>query len=466
MHGQVDPLTLSGTKPPRPRIVIAGAGFGGLNAALSLQRVDADITVVDRQNYHLFQPLLYQVATAGLSPNQIATPIRHILTRSRNTTVLMDDIVDVDLDRAELVTSSARIGYDYLIIATGARHTYFGRDDWEPVAPGLKKIDEAIEIRKRLLLAFERAETARDEIERRKLLTFAVVGAGPTGVEMAGAIAELARKTVACDFRHIDPSSARVVLVEGGSRVLPTFPEKLSASAASQLDRLGVEVITGDPVTHCCERGLTLKSGVHIDAATIVWGAGVMASPAAKWLKAETDRAGRVIVDNRLNLPGHANIFVIGDTASVTDGAGRLVPGVAPAAKQMGRHVAKSITAALARKAPPAPFIYKDYGNLATIGRSAAVADLGRLHLTGLPAWLVWGLVHVGFLIGFRNRLTVMLDWTWSYLTYGRGARLITGTTAFHQFRQSGILNQSPSTAASPSATATPVTLAVHPRRS
>ena len=426
MHGLVKHLPRHKTRTARPRIVIVGAGFGGLNAALSLRRADADITVIDRHNYHLFQPLLYQVATAGLSPNQIATPIRQILSPARNTTVFMAAVEDIDLDGSVVVTDKGRIAYDYLIVATGARHAYFGHDEWERAAPGLKKIDEATDIRKRLLLAFEKAEATMDETESRRLLTFAVIGGGPTGVEMAGAIAELARRTIVCDFRNIDPSSARVVLVEAGARILPSFPEKLSASAEAQLTKLGVEVVTGDAVVACHDEGLALKSGKTISAATIVWGAGVMASPAAKWLKAAPDRAGRVVVGPDLKLPGRSNVFAIGDTASVTDRSGRLVPGVAPAAKQMGKHAALAISAAMAGKTMPG-FQYRDYGNLATIGRKAAVADFGRLQLRGFAAWLVWGLVHVGFLIGFRNRMTVMLDWAWSYFTYGRGARLIIG---------------------------------------
>jgi NADH dehydrogenase len=428
MHGTVQHLAATALAKPKPRVVILGAGFGGLNAALALRKAPVEVTVVDRRNYHLFQPLLYQVATAGLSPNQIATPIRHILSRQANASVLMEKVADIDLAKREVVTASCRIGFDYLIVATGARHAYFGHDEWETAAPGLKKIDEATDIRRRLLIAFEKAEVTRDEEERRRLLTFAVVGAGPTGVEMAGAVAELARKTLVSDFRNIDPASAHVVLIEAGPRVLPSFPETLSASAEGQLRRLGVEVVKSDAVTHCGGAGLTLASGRQIAAATVVWSAGVMASPAARWLKAPADRAGRVSVGADLRLPGHDGIFVIGDTAAVTDANGRCVPGVAPAAKQMGRHAAKAIAAALAGR-DVAPFAYRDYGNLATIGRSAAVADFGRLRLSGLPAWLLWSIVHVGFLIGFRNRFTVMLDWAWSYVTYGRGARLITGST-------------------------------------
>lgn len=414
------------TKQARPRIVILGAGFGGLNAALALSNANADVTIIDQHNYHLFQPLLYQVATASLSPNQIAVPIRQILSRCRNTTVLMDSVTDVDLGRSEVVTVGGRTHFDYLIVATGARHAYFGHDDWESVAPGLKKIDEATAIRKRLLVAFEKAEAMMDNSRRRRLLTFAVIGGGPTGVEMAGAIAELARKSLVRDFRNIDPSSARILLIEAGHRVLPAFPESLSKSAAAQLCKLGVEVLTGDPVVQCDANGISLKSGKAIETATIMWGAGVMASPAAKWLKTRADRAGRIVAGPDLKLLGHGNVFVIGDTASVTDATGRVVPGVAPAAKQMGKYVASAIVASVAGKSQP-PFTYRNYGNLATIGRKAAVADFGRVRLTGFPAWLLWGLVHVGFLIGFRNRLTVMLDWTWSYLTFSRGARLITG---------------------------------------
>lgn len=413
-------------RPGRARIVILGAGFGGLSATMALRNCDCEITLIDQHNYHLFQPLLYQVATASLSPNQIATPIRHILARQRNVTVLMDTVVDVALDTSEVVTTSRHVGFDYLIVATGARHAYFGHDEWEAVAPGLKKVDEATDIRKRLLLAFERAEVMAECPRKKGLLTFAVVGGGPTGVEMAGSIAELARHTIARDFRNIDPSQARIILLEAGPRLLPSFPEALSNSAELQLLKLRVDIIKGDPVTNCSDGGVTLRSGAFIEAATIIWSAGVMASPAAKWLKAEADRFGRIVVGADLKIPGHGNIFVIGDTASVTDATGHPVPGVAPAAKQMGKHAAKVIAAAIAGK-PHAPFAYRNYGNLATIGRKSAVADFGSLRLTGYPAWLAWGLIHVSFLIGFRNRATVMLDWAWSYLTYGRGARLITG---------------------------------------
>jgi NADH dehydrogenase len=410
----------------RPHIVILGAGFGGLNAALFFKRKDVDVTLIDQHNYHLFQPLLYQVATAGLSPNQIAVPTREILSRQKNTRVLMDEVTDIDVQNNAVITATQRISYDYLIVATGARHAYFGHDEWEAFAPGLKTIDEATAIRRRLLIAFERAELAANCEERQRLLTFAIVGGGPTGVEMAGAIAELARKTISMDFRVIDPASARVVVIEAGPRVLPSFPEDLSLSARRQLENLHVDVITDDPVTVCDSRGLQLQSGKRIEAATIIWGAGVMASPAARWLKAEADRAGRVVVGADLRVPGHSNIFVIGDTAAVVDGRARRVPGVAPAAKQMGKHAAQTILAVIAGREFK-PFVYRDYGNLATIGRKAAVTDFGQLRLRGFPAWLAWGLVHVFFLIGFRNRFTVMLDWAWSYITFRRGARLITG---------------------------------------
>ena len=413
----------------RPRVVILGAGFAGLNAALALRKADVDVTIIDRRNYHLFQPLLYQVATAGLSPAQIATPIRRVLGRQKNTTILMDRVVDVDLGSKEVLTSSHRIPFDYLVVATGARHAYFGHDEWEGVAPGLKKIDEATEIRRRVLLAFERAEVADDPEERRRLLTFAVIGGGPTGVEMAGAIAELAKKSIAMDFRRIDPAQSRVLLIEAGHRILRSFPEDLSQAAERQLMKLGVEVVKGDTVVECSERGVKLKSGTQIETSTIVWAAGVVASAAAKWLKAKADSAGRVVVGSDLRLPEHKDVFVIGDTASGHDAAGRLVPGVAPAAKQMGRHAAKTILAAI-NGDEASPFTYRDFGSLATIGRKAAVVDFGRFHLTGFLAWLVWSLAHIWFLIGFRNRLVVFMEWAWAYVTYDRGARIITGEDA------------------------------------
>jgi NADH dehydrogenase len=328
-----------------------------------------------------------------------------------------------------VLTSSHRIPFDYLVVATGARHAYFGHDEWEGVAPGLKKIDEATEIRRRVLLAFERAEVADDPEERRCLLTFAVIGGGPTGVEMAGAIAELAKKSIAMDFRRIDPAQSRVLLIEAGHRILRCFPEDLSHAAERQLMKLGVEVVKGDTVVECSERGVKLKSGTQIETSTIVWAAGVVASAAAKWLKAKADSAGRVVVGSDLRLPEHKDVFVIGDTASGHDAAGRLVPGVAPAAKQMGRHAAKMILAEI-NGGEASPFTYRDFGSLATIGRKAAVVDFGRFHLTGFLAWLVWSLAHIWFLIGFRNRLVVFMEWAWAYVTYDRGARIITGEDA------------------------------------
>jgi NADH dehydrogenase len=416
----------AGQAPARKQVVILGAGFGGLSAAMALRRAPVDITLIDRRNYHLFQPLLYQVATAGLSPAQIASPIRRIVARQKNITVFMDKVTGVDKSAAEVVTTKHRIPFDYLIVATGARHAYFGHDEWEEFAPGLKKIDEATEIRRRILLAFEQAEATNDENERRRLLTLVVVGGGPTGVEMAGAIAELAHRTIVRDFRHINPALTKIILVEAGNRILPAFPEKLSQSAAEQLARLGVTVMTGAAVTNCGKDGITLQDGRRIETATITWAAGVTASPAGKWLDVPCDRAGRVIVDAALHPPGSDNIFVIGDTAAVTDANGVVVPGIAPAAKQMGYFASASIVADIAGR-PQGKFKYRNYGNLATIGRSSAVADFGRFTLSGFPAWVIWCFAHIWFLIGFRNRIFVFLDWIVAYVSFERGARLITG---------------------------------------
>lgn len=407
-------------------MVIIGAGFGGLNAAVHLRHAPVEVTVIDRRNYHLFQPLLYQVATAALSPAQIATPIRHILSRQKNTFVLMERVIEIDRKSREVVTDLSRIPFDYLIIATGARHHYFGHEAWERFAPGLKKIDEATEIRGRILTAFELAEATEDDEARRRHLTFAVVGAGPTGVEMAGAIAELARHTVVGDFRRIDPTRTRILLIEAGDRVLASFPPELSEKAVRQLEGLGVEVMLRNAVTACDAEGLTLSGGERILTSSIVWAAGVMASPAAKWLGEASDRAGRVPIGPDLSLVDDPTIFVIGDTAAVTDAKGQVVPGVAPAAKQMGRYAAKVISNRLMGRSTP-PFVYRNWGNLATIGRKAAVADFGRIRLSGLLAWLAWSFAHIWFLIGFRNRLFVLIDWAWAYFTYDRGVRLITG---------------------------------------
>ncbi|TIP09252.1 NAD(P)/FAD-dependent oxidoreductase [Mesorhizobium sp.] len=409
----------------RPRVVIIGAGFGGINAAIGLKNADVDVTVIDRRNYHMFQPLLYQVATAGLSPAQIAMPIRHILRSQKNATVLMDKVEDVDKEARIVITATRRIPYNHLVIATGARHAYFGRDDWEDLAPGLKTVGDATEIRARILTAFEKAEVSEDPAARVRLLTFIVVGGGPTGVELAGAIAELARQAIVRDFRHIDSSTARVVLAEAGPRLLPAFPESLSASAKKQLEKLGVEVRLGHAVTQCDENGVVLADGHAIASGCVLWAAGVQASRAAKWLKAEADRAGRVIVCEDLSLPDNPEIFIIGDTALVKGEDGKPVPGVAPAAKQMGKYVARLIKARLAGK-PVGPFRYANYGNLATIGRKAAVADFGWIRLSGFIAWLLWSFAHLWFLVGFRNRIVVFLDWAWAYTTFDRGARLIT----------------------------------------
>ncbi|MBB4228910.1 NAD(P)/FAD-dependent oxidoreductase [Rhizobium mongolense] len=409
----------------RPRVVILGAGFGGLAAVMALKGAPVDVTVIDRRNYHLFQPLLYQVATAGLSPAQIAMPIRRILSRQKNVTVLMQRVERIDKDMQLVHTAECAIPYDYLVVATGARHAYFGYEEWAESAPGLKTIGDATEIRARILSAFERAEVTQDEKRREALLTFAVVGGGPTGVEMAGAIAELARKVIVRDFRHIDAASARVVLVEAGNRILPTMPACLSAKAQRQLEGLGVEVLQTATVIHCDAEGVMLADGRRIHSACVLWAAGVMASKAAKWLGAEADRAGRAVVDERLNIPGHDNVFVIGDTAAANREDGSPVPGIAPAAKQMGEHAARAIRARMAGN-PVEPFRYRHFGNLATIGRKAAVADFGRIRISGFSAWLVWNLAHLWFLVGFRNRLVVFMDWGLAYLCYERSARLIT----------------------------------------
>jgi NADH dehydrogenase len=410
----------------RPHIVIVGAGFGGLSAAHALSGADADVTVIDRRNYHLFQPLLYQVATAGLSPAQIASPIRAILRHAANVRVVLGRVTGVDKERRTVTLEDRTVAYDQLVIATGARHAYFGHDEWEGVAPGLKKIDDATMIRRRILQAFEHAEVSADPAARQRLLTFVVIGAGPTGVEMAGAIAELARVALRHDFRTINPTEARIVLVEAGPRVLAAFPPVLSAAAQRSLENLGVEVRLGTAVTQCDDKGVTIGAE-RLEAATIIWGAGVAASSAATWLAAEKDRAGRVVVGANLTVPGHPEIFVIGDTAQAMGADGKPLPGLAPVAKQQGAYVARVLRARLAGKPAPGPFRYRNFGTMATIGRRAAVADFGWIRFDGTIAWLLWGLVHVSFLIGFRNRLVVMLDWMWSYVTFQSGARLITG---------------------------------------
>jgi NADH dehydrogenase len=410
----------------REHIVIIGGGFGGLTTALALRHVPVRVTLIDRRNYHLFQPLLYQVATAGLSPADIASPIRAILRRQRNTTVLLGKVTGIDVAGKAVLTDERRVVYDQLVIATGARHAYFNHEEWEQFAPGLKKIDDATDIRRRILLAFERAENSSDEREQQRLLSFVIVGGGPTGVEMAGAIAELARKALSTDFRNIDPRSARIVLVESGSRVLASFPETLSSVAKRALEKLGVEVRLGTRVSRCDPEGV-IVANERIEADTIIWAAGVMASPAAKWLGAETDHVGRVVVGRDLTLDGHPEIFVIGDTALAKEANGKPLPGIAPVAKQQGAYVARVIAARVRGKPAPAPFRYRHLGTMATIGRKSAVVDFGKLRLSGFLAWILWGFVHVYFLVGFRNRVAVMMGWLWAYITFERGARLITG---------------------------------------
>jgi len=409
----------------RPKIIVVGAGFGGLEAVRALRRAQADITVIDRQNHHCFQPLLYQVATAALSPAEIAWPIRHILRAQKNATVLMEEVLGVDPANKVLVTNFGDMPFDYLVVATGAMHSYFGHDEWAPFAPGLKRIDDATRIRRQILIAFEKAEIARDPEVQRRLLTFVIVGGGATGVEMAGAIAEIARQTLAMDFRRIDPRNARIVLVEAGPRLLPAFPPEQSDYVRGVLTNAGVTVMTDTMVTKCDVGGVDLGSQ-RLPAATIVWAAGVLASPAAKWLGAEADRAGRTKVNPDLSVPGHPDIFVIGDAASVTDSRGKPVPGIAPAAKQMGQYVGGRIAARIAGHERDMPFRYRHLGDLATIGRRAAVVQLGRFRLRGYLGWWFWGIAHVYFLIGTRNRFIVAFSWLWSYLTFQRGARLIT----------------------------------------
>ena len=402
------------------RVIIIGGGFGGLYAAKTLKKAPVRVTLVDRRNYHLFQPLLYQVATAALNPSDIAAPIRAVLRKQKNVSVIMGDAAGIDLDRKIVRLADGELAYDILIIATGATHSYFGHPEWEENAPGLKTIEDALEIRRRVLRAFEAAERETDPARQRAWLNFVVVGGGPTGVELAGALSEIARQTMLRDFRRINPSSARVILIEGVGRVLPPYPPVLSEKAAAQLRGLGVEVMTNAIVTNVTDHDVHVGE-TTIPTRTVLWAAGVQASPLARTLGVPLDRAGRVLVEPDLSVPGHPEVFVIGDLAAVPN-----VPGVAPAAIQEGTHTAKNIERMIAGQ-PSLPFRYHDKGSLATIGRAAGVADFGRIKLSGFLAWSAWLGVHIFFLIGFRNRLLVILQWAWAYVTFQRGARLITG---------------------------------------
>jgi NADH:ubiquinone reductase (H+-translocating) len=408
----------------RPQVVIAGAGFGGLQATKALAKVEVDVSLVDAFNHHCFQPLLYQVATAALSPADVAWPIRAILRKQKNARVIMARVTGVDVQARLVRTSEIELPYDYLVLATGSTHSYFGHDEWAPFAPGLKHIADATEIRRRFLLAFERAEVVEDDAERERLLTFVIIGGGATGVEMAGAIAEVAQRTLRHDFRHIDPRRSRIILIEAGPRLLPTFPKALSDYATRSLRTMGVEVELDRKVIGCDAQGVSFDGG-RIEAATVIWAAGVVASPAAKWIGAETDRAGRIKVNTDLTVPGHPGIFAVGDTATITDRDGHPVPGIAPAAKQMGQYVGKVIAARVRGRPAPRPFVYHHLGELATIGRKSAIVKLGVFQLTGFLGWLFWSAVHIYFLIGMRNRFVVALNWLWNYVTFQRGARLI-----------------------------------------
>jgi NADH dehydrogenase len=431
-------------RKPEPKVVIVGAGFGGLTAAQRIARLPVEVTVLDRRNHHTFQPLLYQVATAGLSPGEIATPIRAILRARSNIEVLLEEVVDFKLEQKQVITKERAVDYDFLVIASGATHAYFGHEEWEPLAPGLKTIEDALEIRRRVLLAFElaeRQENERQTNERQKSerqendgqpaagkspLQFVVIGAGPTGVELAGTLAEIAHHALNHEFRHIDPRQSRILLIEGGPRVLPAYSEDLSRKAEDQLRRLGVEVRTSHMVTRI-EPGAVWVGDERIPSPVVLWAAGVAASPLGRKLGVPIDRAGRVLVEPDLSIPGHPEVFVIGDLAALSDEKGKMLPGVAQVAIQQGNWVAETIARDLENQ-PRRSFHYHDKGSLATIGRAAAVAQFGKFEMSGYFAWLAWLFIHILFLIGFRNRLLVMIQWAWSYLTYERGARLITGS--------------------------------------
>ena len=406
-------------------VVIVGGGFGGLYAARALEHVDVQVTLLDRRNHHVFQPLLYQVASAALSPGDIASPIRWILRHQKNVDVLLADVQRVDPARRIVVLADGEIAYDFLILATGSTHAYFGHDEWQVAAPGLKTLEDALEIRRRVLLAYERAERETDINKRAALLTFVVIGGGPTGVELAGALAEISRLSLARDFRHFDPGSARIILIEAGPTILSTFPEMLRQAAHKDLQRLGVEVRTGKPVTGVTHERVDIGHE-SVEAATVLWAAGVAASPIGVTLGVPTDRVGRVIVQPDLSIPGHANLFVIGDLASFSGPNGKPLPGVAQVAIQMGKHAAGNIARALAGQ-PSQSFVYRDLGNMATIGRASAIADFGWLRLKGWIGWLAWLFVHILNLIGFRNRIVVLIQWAWAYFSYQRSIRLITG---------------------------------------
>src|SRR5437588_11456216 len=408
----------------KPRVVIIGAGFGGLEAAKKLAGKGVRVTVVDRTNYHLFQPLLYQVATAALSPADIAAPVRAILSKSKNMEVILAEVQSIDIAQKKLRMSDGEMDYDFLILATGARHSYFGHPEWEKLAPGLKSLEDAVEIRRRILLAFEYAEKITDEAARKAAMTFVIIGGGPTGVEMAGAIAEIARYTLAKDFRHIDPSQARVILVEGEPKVLASFPEDLRDSAMKQLVDLGIEVRTGIHATNLSEQGLQVGDE-FIPCRVKIWAAGNNASIVGHSLGVPIDRVGRVIVNNDLTIPNHPEVQVIGDLANFSHQTGQPLPGVSPVAMQQGRHAARNIVAMINRRTAQR-FWYFDKGSMATIGRNKAVADLKLVHLSGIPAWLAWLFVHIIFLVGFRNRLAVLFQWAWAYFSFNKGARLIT----------------------------------------
>ncbi|MGA7540574.1 MAG: NAD(P)/FAD-dependent oxidoreductase [Steroidobacteraceae bacterium] len=411
----------------RPRIIVIGGGFGGLSAVRALRAAAAEVLLIDRCNHHTFQPLLYQVATGGLAAPSIAAPLRHILRRQRNVTVLLGEALRIDIERRCIEAQGVWYPYDFLILATGSTHAYFGHEEWARCAPGLKTLDDALRIRARILTAFERAEATADPAERVEWLTFLIIGAGATGVELAGTLAEIARHTLKREFRHIDPASARVLLIEAGPRVLPSFPPSLSANAERQLERLGVRVRTGSAVTRLDEQGVGIGQE-HIAARTVLWAAGVAASPLGATLGSAVDRAGRVPVTAQLAIPGHPEVFVVGDLAAVPGGP---VPAIAPAAKQMGRYAATAILARLSGRRIGA-FRYRNFGSLATIGRMAAVADFGWIRLTGLLAWWVWLTAHIYFLIGFRNRLVVLIDWAEAYWSYRRAARIIIPERFFH----------------------------------